>query len=94
MSDLIDFAAILGDRLAHSIQGEPITDVYTPTGVGTYLLAAKVSELCPDCVSGLRVPDLTTCHHPNAPTIGRMLAEWQSLTAALAVFGSAEGDAR
>jgi len=79
MSDLIDFAAILGDRLAHSIQGEPITDVYTPTGVGTYLLAAKVSELCPDCVSGLRVPDLTTCHHPNAPTIGRMLAEWQPL---------------
>lgn len=87
MSDPIDFAAILGDRLAHSIQGEPITDIYTPTGVGTYQLAGKVPGLCPDCkgrgrtaaVRRLSLP--VDCSHPNAPTLGRMLAEWQPLMA-------------
>jgi len=85
MSDAPDFAAILGDRLAHSIQGEPITGIHTPTGAGTYQLAAKVPELCPDCkgrgrtaaVRRLSLP--VDCSHPNAPTIGRMLAEWQPL---------------
>lgn len=82
MSEPIDFAAILGDRLAHSIQGEPITDIYTPTGVGTYQLAAKVSELCPDCdgvghfgpATGAHQRDYgRACAHLNAPTIAELL---------------------
>lgn len=80
----IDFAAIMADRLADEIDGEPIHDIYTEVGQAVYALAAKVPALCPESGSH-------DGHNPPAscslcPTIGQMLAEWAPLRA-LAFYG-------
>lgn len=77
MGEPIDFAAILANV---QCTGED-ERWNVGTSQSEALLAAKVPELCPDCIAGTRPIDLTTCTHPNAPTIGRMLAEWRPLMA-------------
>lgn len=84
----IDFAAILSGA-AYPNGGRDGTG----RGMATIdaILAARVPELCPDCEGSGEVESSATnaghafigdvCTHPNAPTIGQMLREWQALTA-------------
>ena len=71
----IDFARIIAD----AIEGTSNSHPFAATAV---TLAARLPDLCPDCHGDTRVRiDIgferghsVACTHPNAPTIGKLLA--------------------
>lgn len=86
-ADGIDFAviftsAITDDWPCDVDAVEPHAEIRvlaSPGEIAESVLAAKVPELCENCGGNISCP--THCGHPNAPTIGQMLREWQALTA-------------
>jgi hypothetical protein len=74
----IDFAKIMARPIAHKPMNQPMSQAEAA-------LAAKVPDLCPDCHGSDVRPAKAECgegetnyaircHHPNAPTIAKLLA--------------------
>jgi hypothetical protein len=92
MSPNTDFAAVIGEAVAYSTIG--MSGNYHTTDeaqdVAVTALAAPIPSHCPDCKGtghhwiGTHENDAPQrCDHPNAPTIGQALTEWEQATADL-----------